>query len=188
VNDVDRLARPASLRPPPEVAPVRPIPSLPLGTVLALVGGLSLLAAYTMPWLAVRIGNQGILLSGDSLTQQLSNVTDLRQLLPGSSGNPLEAQALRALILLVPVSGGVAAVLALLEGWLGRRRWLSGLLIVSGLLPLVGLLGGLNVLPPMASREHGLWLMGLGSAAVILGPLLNDWLASRRATSRPAGQ
>jgi hypothetical protein len=181
VNELDRLAQPASLRPPPEPAPSRAIPSLPLGTVLALVGGLALVAAYTMPWLSVRMGTQGILLSGDSLSQQLGNVTDLRQLLPGASGNPLEATALRALIVLFPVSGGIAAALALLEGWLGRTRWLSALLTVSGAVPLIGLLGGLQVLPPMAAREHGLWLMGLGSLAVILGPLLNSWLASRRA-------
>lgn len=137
------------------------------------------MAAYTMPWISVRMGNQGILLSGDSLSQQLSNVTDLRQLLPGASGNPLEATALRALILLFPVCGGIAAALALLSGWVGRARWLSALLIISGLIPFLGLLGGLQVLPPMAAREHGIWLMGAGSLAVILGPLLNGWLARR---------
>jgi hypothetical protein len=156
------------------------IPSLPIGTVLSLVGGLALLAAFTMPWLGIQVGAQGALLSGEVLGRLLGGTTDLRQFIPGSSGNPLEAQALRALIFLFPVSGGIAAVLALLEGWLGRRGWLTVLLVLSGLIPLIGVLGGLTFLPPNASRQHGLWVIGAGSVAVMLGPLLNGMLARRK--------
>ncbi|MCC7367414.1 MAG: hypothetical protein IT306_03265 [Chloroflexi bacterium] len=159
------------------------IPSLPVGTVLSLIGGLALLAAFTMPWLGIQVGAQGALLSGDVLGRLLGSTTDLRQFIPGSSGNPLEAQALRALIYLFPTSGGIAALLALLEGWLGRRGWLTTLIVVSGVVPLIGLLGGLGFLPPTASRQHGLWVIGLGSAAVMLGPLLNGLLSRRAAAS-----
>ena len=155
------------------------IPSLPLGTVLSLIGGLALIAAFTMPWLGIQVGAQGALLAGDTLARILGGNTDLRQFIPGSSGNPLEAQALRALIYLFPVSGGIAAALALLEGWLGRRGWLVVLLVLSGLIPLIGVLGGLTLLPPTASRQHGLWVIGAGSLAVMLGPLLNGMLTRR---------
>ena len=155
------------------------IPSLPIGTVLSLVGGLALLAAFTMPWLGIQVGTQGALLSGDVLGRLLGGTADLRQFIPGSSGNPLEAQALRALIFLFPASGGIAALLALLEGWLGRRSWLSVLIVLSGLIPLIGVLGGLSFLPPNASRQHGLWVIGAGSVAVMLGPVLNGMLTRR---------
>lgn len=155
------------------------VPSLPVGSVLALIGGLALIAAFWMPWLGIQMGAQGVLLSGDVLGRLLGGTTDLRQFIPGSSGNPAEAQALRALIFLFPVSGAVAVVLALLEGWLGRRRWLAVLIVLAGLVPLIGLLVGLTRLPPTASRELGLWLIGAGSAAVVLGPILNAMLARR---------
>jgi hypothetical protein len=155
------------------------LPSLPVGTVLALIGGLTLVAAFWMPWLGIQFGAQGALLSGDVLGRLLGSSTDLRQFIPGSSGNPLEAQALRALIFLFPTAGALAVVLAILDGWLGRSRPLAILLIVVGLVPLIGLLVGLTRLPPNASRELGLWLNGIGSAAVVLGPLLNHLLARR---------
>ena len=161
------------------------LPGLPLGTVLALVGGLALVAAFWMPWLGIQVGAQGALLSGNVLGRLLSGTTDLRQFIPGSSGNPLEAQALRALIYLFPVCGALAAALALLEGWLGPRTVLSALLVVAGLVPLVGLLGGLAFLPPNASREIGLWLIGISSIAVALGPLVNVLLARRQQLTPP---
>lgn len=163
----------------PQVDAPATVPSLPVGTVLSLVGGLALLAAFTMPWLGIQVGTQGALLAGDTLARVLSSNTDLRQFIPGSSGNPMEAQALRALIYLFPVSGGIAAALALLEGWLGRQRWLAVLLVLAGLIPLIGVLGGLTFLPPNASRQHGLWVIGAGSVAVMLGPLVNGMLARR---------
>ena len=164
-------------------APIRDagaLTGLPLGTVLALVGGLALVAAFWMPWLGIQVGTQGALLSGHVLGRLLSGTSDLRQFVPGSSGNPLEAQALRALVYLFPVCGALAAVLALLEGWLGRRRLLTALLVVVGLVPLIGVLGGLSFLPPTSSREVGLWLIGAGSAAVVLGPLVNAILGRRQ--------
>jgi hypothetical protein len=156
------------------------LPGLPLGTVLALVGGLALVAAFWMPRLGIQAGGPGVLLSGNVLGGILGRTTDLRQFIPGSSGNPLEAQGLRALIYLFPVCGVLAATLALLDGWLGGRRLLAGLLVVAGLVPLAGVLGGLAFLPPNASREIGLWLIGVGSAAVALGPVVNAMLARRR--------
>jgi hypothetical protein len=156
------------------------LPSLPVGTVLALIGGLALIAAFWMPWLGIQFGAQGALLSGDVLGRLLGNTSDLRQFIPGSSGNPLEAQALRALIFLFPTAGALAVVLALLEGSLGRRRLLAGLIVVVGLVPLIGLLVGLTRLPPNASRELGLWLNGVGSAVVVLGPVVNELLARRQ--------
>jgi hypothetical protein len=157
------------------------LPGLPAGTVLSLVGGLALIAAFWMPWLGIQVGTQGALLSGDVLGRLLSGTSDLRQFIPGSSGNPLEAQALRALIYLFPTAGVLAVLLALLEGALGRRRPLTIALVVVGLVPLIGLLVGLTRLPPNASREIGLWLNGLGSLAVVLGPLVNALLARRLA-------
>ena len=162
------------------VGAARALPGLPFGTVLALVGGLALAAAFWMPWLGIQVGNQGALLSGHVLGRLLASTSDLRQFVPGSSGDPLEARALLALVYLFPAAGGLAAVLALLEGWLGRRRWLTVLLVASGLVPLVGLVVGLTRLPPTASREVGLWLIGIGSAAIVLGPLANALLARRR--------
>src|ERR687889_621670 len=101
------------------------LPSLPVGSVLSLIGGLALVAAFWMPWLGIQVGAQGALLSGEVLGRLLGSTSDLRQFMPGSSGNPLEAQALRALVFLFPACGALAAALALLEGWLGSRRPLT---------------------------------------------------------------
>lgn len=161
------------------------VPSLPVGTVLTLIGGLTLIAAFWMPWLGIQFGAQGALLSGDVLGRLLGGTTDLRQFIPGSSGNPAEAQALRALIFLFPIAGALAALLAIVEGALGRRRSLAILIVIVGLVPLIGLLGGLTTLPPNASRELGLWLNGVGSAAVVLGPIVNNLLTRRAPSTRP---
>jgi len=161
---------------------------LPLGTVLALVGGLALIAAFWIPWLGIQVGTQGALLSGEVLGRLLGSTSDLRQFIPGSSGDPMEARLLRSLIFLFPVSGGLAAALALLEGWLGRRGWLAALILMSGIVPFVGLLGGLAFLPPNATRETGLWLNGVASAAIVLGPAVNLLLSRRQQlTPRAAG-
>src|SRR5215213_8973619 len=109
---------------------VAALPSLPVGTVLSLIGGLALIAAFWMPWLGIQFGAQGALLSGDVLGRLLGGTSDLRQFIPGSSGNPMEAQALRALIYLFPTAGALAALLALVEGSLGRRRPLAILIVV----------------------------------------------------------
>ncbi|MGE3912642.1 MAG: hypothetical protein AB7K36_25000 [Chloroflexota bacterium] len=180
MSDSFRGGEPRPFRAAPESEQAAALPGLPYGTVLALVGGLALVAAFTMPWLGIQYGSQGVLLSGDVLGRMLGGTTDLRQFIPGSSGNPLEAQALRGLIYLFPVSGGLAAALALLEGWLGRRVWLTALVVLAGLVPLLGLLGGLSFLPPNASRQQGLWVIGLGSVAIMLGPVVNNLLSRRQ--------
>ena len=62
---------------------------------------------------------------------------------------------------------------------------LTALLVVVGLVPLTGLLVGLTRLPPNSSREVGLWLIGVGSAAIVLGPLVNALLARRQQLTSP---
>jgi hypothetical protein len=168
-------------------APERPRdagPSLPLGAVLALVGGLALVAAFWMPWFGTQVGGQGILLSGEVLGRLLSSTDDLRRFMPGSSGSPWEARGLRALVYFFPVCGALAAVLALLTGWL-RRRWLTLAVVTAGVVPLVALLVGMTRLPPGSSREVGLWLIGAGSLAIALGPLANRLLAPGDTADRP---
>ena len=147
---------------------------------MALVGGLAMLAAFWMPWFGTNVGGQGILLSGDVLGRILSGTDDLRRLMPGSSGSPWEARGLRALVYAFPVCGAVAAALALASGQV-RRRWLPLAIIAAGVVPLVALLVGMTRLPPGSSREVGLWLIGAGSIAVALGPLLAAMLARRAA-------
>ena len=81
---------------------------VPLARVVALVGRLALIAAY-YAW----FGSQGIILTGAFLDQLLGSTTDLRRLLPGAAGGPLEVQLLRALVDLFPLAGGLAASLSL---------------------------------------------------------------------------
>ncbi len=167
-------------------APDRPRdvgPSLPLGAVLALVGGLALAAAFWMPWFGTQVSGQGILLSGEALGRLLSSTDDLRRFIPGSSGSPWEARGLRALVYFFPVCGGAAAVLALLPSRVGGR-WLALVLVVAGVVPLVALLIGMTRLPPGSTREVGLWLIGAGSLAIALGPVTNRLLARSPLPSR----
>src|SRR5215210_4898959 len=122
---------------------------LPLGRVLALIGGLALLAAYLMPWFGVSLGGQGIVLSGEFLGRFLGSATDLRRFMPGASGDPNEVLALRALVGLFPASG-LLAVLLVLAGQIGARwrRATDVALLVVGLVPLIAVLLGLSRLPP----------------------------------------
>jgi hypothetical protein len=147
-----------------------------LTCVLALVGGLGLVAAYWMPW----FGTQGLLLSGAFLNDFLSSTPDLRRVMPGTSGSPQEAQQLRALVLLFPLFGLLGAVLALVAGLrapaAGPRVWGTGLVILGGV-PLVALLIGLGRLPPGSTFEAGLWTIGLGAACVCVGGVL-EWVRS----------
>src|SRR6266699_2434023 len=129
-------------------------PCLSLPRVLALIGGVLLVSAFFMPWFS----SQGLLLSGQFLHQFLSNPGDLRRFLPGSNGNPVESQLLRALVDLFPACGAVAVVAALAGGLM--RTWhrpANVLLGVSGLLPLLGWAAGITRLPPGANPEIGLW-------------------------------
>jgi hypothetical protein len=143
---------------------------MPLARVVALFGGLALVAAYFMPW----FGSQGVILTGAFLDQLLGSTTDLRRLLPGSAGGPLEVQLLRALVDFFPVAGGLAALTSVLL-WL-RPAWRvpgNVLLGACGALTLVALFGGGSRLPPGATWEVGLWLIGAGSLAVLAGVVLD---------------
>lgn len=139
---------------------------LPLSRVLALLGGFALLAAFFMPW----FNTQNLLLSGQFLHNFLGNPGDLRRFLPGSSGSPAEAQLLRALVDLFPTCGGLAMVAALLGGL--RAAWRNPadlVLAITGAVPLVGWGLGITRLPSGANPEIGLWLIVVGSVAVLLG-------------------
>ena len=151
-------------------------PGLPIGSVVSLVGGLALVAAFFMPWFAI----QGLLLSGDFLARFLGNPSQLRQFAPQLAGNPSELQLLRGVVYLFPIAGLVAAPLALLGGLLPRRSlWLDLALGASGLIPLVALLGGVTRLPPGSALEVGMWTLGVGAAAIAAGPWLDRALTRR---------
>jgi hypothetical protein len=153
---------------------------LSLPRVLALAGGLGLLGAFFMPWFST----QNLLLSGQFLHQFLANPGDLRRFLPGSSGNPEESQLLRALVDLFPVCGALA-VLATLAGGLAARaqRPANVVLGLSGVLPLLAWAIGISRLPPGANPEVGLWLICLGSLAVLIGLGLAVYSEARLAPS-----
>jgi len=141
-------------------------PSVPLSRVLALIGGLTLVAAFFMPWFA----SQGLLLSGQFLHTFLTNASpaDLRRFLPASS--PTEVQLLRVLVDLFPICGAVAAVAALVGSLYPPSRLLLNIVLgVSGLVPLLAWAGGVTRLPPGSTPEIGLWLIAAGSVAVLVG-------------------
>jgi hypothetical protein len=140
--------------------------SMPIGRVVGLVGGLALVAAYFMPW----FGSQGVILTGAFLDQLLGSTSDLRRLLPGAAGGPLEVQLLRALVDFFPLAGGLAAVVSL--GVSLQRRWrLAANVVIGacGALALIALAGGVSRLPPGATWEVGLWLIGAGALAILAG-------------------
>jgi len=139
---------------------------MPIPRVVTMIGGLALVAAYFMPW----FGSQGIILTGAFLDQLLGSTNDLRRLLPGSAGGPLEVQLLRALVDLFPIAGGLATILTLVL-WLRPAFRLAGniLLGACGSLALVALVGGVSRLPPGATWEVGLWLIGAGGLAILAG-------------------
>src|SRR5712691_3181061 len=127
-------------------------PYLSLARVLALIGGVLLVAAFFMPWFS----SQGLLLSGQFLHQFLSNPGDLRRYLPGSSGSPGEAQLLRALVDLFPACGAVAFLAALAGGlWRSWRLGTNVALALAGGVPLAGWAVGITRLPHGASPEIG---------------------------------
>jgi hypothetical protein len=152
---------------------------LSLPRVLALAGGLGLVGAFFMPWFST----QNLLLSGQFLNQFLANPGDLRRFLPGSSGSPLESQLLRALVDLFPACGAVA-VAAALAGGLTRtwHRLANVLLGLSGGLPLAGWAAGITRLPPGANPEVGLWLICVGSLAVLVGLAMATYAEARPAS------
>jgi hypothetical protein len=129
-----------------------------------------------MPWFS----SQGLLLSGSFLARFLGSPGDVQRFMPALGGHPSEVQLLRGLVYLFPICGTTAMVLALLHGfWLAGSRLLAIVLSISGLVPLVALAIGLNRLPPGAANEIGVWLLGLGAAAVLVGPALNGLLGRR---------
>lgn len=139
---------------------------LTLSRVLALIGGLALIAAFFMPWFS----SQGLLLSGQFLHTFLSSAApaDLRRFLPNSS--PSEVQLLRLLVDLFPVCGTVAAAAALVGGLAKTGvRVANGVLAVSGVVPLAAWAIGVTRLPPGANPEIGLTLIAVGSIAVLVG-------------------
>jgi hypothetical protein len=139
---------------------------VPIPRVVSLIGGLALVAAYFMPW----FGTQGLILTGVFLDQLLGSTTDLRRLVPGSAGGPLEVQLLRALVDFFPVAGGLATILTLLLSVQPVWRLAGNILLgACGLLALVALAGGVSRLPPGATWEVGLWLLGMGGLAILAG-------------------
>jgi hypothetical protein len=155
---------------------------LSLPRVLALVGGLVLLAAFFMPWFST----QGLLLSGQFLHLFLSNPTDMRRFMPGASGSPAEAQLLRALVDFFPASGALAALAALIGGLShGWHRTTNVVQALGGIAPFAGWAIGVTRLPPGATPEIGLWLIPLGSLAILAGLALDlTWSRARQRLSR----
>jgi hypothetical protein len=146
---------------------------LPLGRVIALVGGVALLAAYAMPWFGVAVGGQGVLLSGQFLGRFLSGTTDLSRVLPGAAGGPTEVRLLLALVYLFPACGALATLVAAGTALRARRARWNAVLALVGVVPLAALAVGLTRLPPGASPELGLWVIGAGGLAVVLGAALD---------------
>jgi hypothetical protein len=150
------------------------LPGIPIGSVLALIGGLALVTAYFMPWFSA----QGLLLSGSFLARFLGTPADVQRFMPALAGNPRELQLLRALIYLFPISGAVATCLAIIHGlWPGRPIWVTVLLTASGAIPLAALLIGLSRLPPGATAEVGLWQLGIGCVLIVGGVALSRFLS-----------
>ncbi len=148
-------------------------PSLPLSRVLALIGGLALVAAFFMPWFA----SQGLLLSGQFLNDFLASATpaDLQRFMPGTS--PAQARLLRGLVDLFPVCGLAAALASLLLSATASaprvRLPLRVILLLSGSAPAVAWLVGVSQLPPGATLQVGLWLIASAALAIALGAALD---------------
>jgi hypothetical protein len=149
---------------------------VPVPRLVTLVGSLALVAAFFMPW----FGSQGLILTGAFLDRLLGTTTDLRRLLPGAAGGLLEVQLLRALVDLFPVAGGLAAILTLLAVVRPAWRVPTNILVAAcGALALVALAGGILRLPPDATWEVGLWLIGAGALAILAGVGLDAFGVSR---------
>jgi hypothetical protein len=149
---------------------------LSLPRVLALVGGVSLLMAFWMPWFS----SQGLLLSGQFLHSFLSsaNPNELRQFLPTSG--PGEVQLLRGLVDVFPACGVMAAGAALLGGVFATgRRVGNSVLGAAGVVPLAGWAVGITRLPPGSNPEIGLWLIAVASLAILLGLALDVYTPYR---------
>jgi hypothetical protein len=157
-------------------------PSLPLSRVLALVGGLALLAAFFMPWFA----SGGLLLSGQFLHTFLATASaaDIQRFVPGTT--PTEQLLLGFLVELFPACGTIATALCLAGlANLGRARpVVDAFLALTGLIALVAWAGGVTRLPPDARWEIGLWLMVVAALAIVAGAALELAAYRRRTESR----
>ena len=150
---------------------------LTIGQALSLIGALTMISAFAMPWFGVRMGNQGIVLSGQFLARFLEGTSDLRQYMPGSTGDPSEAWMLRGLVLFFPSFGAFTAILV---GASILRPFSTALAIIvslAGVFPLVVLGIGITRLPSNSSVEIGLWSIGVGATAVLLGVPLHARLS-----------
>jgi hypothetical protein len=152
-------------------------PSLRLTRIVALVGGLGLIAAFFMPWFA----SQGLLLSGEFLHTFLSTSSpaDIQRFVPGTT--PAEQQLLRLLVDLFPAAGVLAALLSLAGAAAPRpaTSMLDALLALSGLVALAAWAAGVPRLPQGARWEIGLWLIAVSALAVLSGAAL-ELAAARR--------
>ena len=165
-----------------------PVPAargtIAVGRVLALVGGLAIVAAFFMPWFEV----QRLIMTGQFLNDFLAGTTDLRQFLPGFTSGPGQVAQLRALVLLFPVCGALATLMAVLGATLPRaRRPIDAVLVLAGLVALAALAAGLTQLPAGARVHVGLWLIGAGGAAILLGVALERVLTRPPDPPRTAG-
>jgi hypothetical protein len=150
-------------------------PCVPLGGVLTVMGGLGAIAAYFMPW----FGSQGALFTGALLYGFLGNAALLRQFMPGLGA--AQAQQLRALVLLFPIAGGLISLLTLVA--LARPgRVVEALIALVAVVMLVALLGGTSQLPPGASYEIGLDVIGVASLVALFGA----WLLRRHRAAQHA--
>jgi hypothetical protein len=146
---------------------------LPLGSVLALIGGLTMLLAYYTPWFGLSSAQGTMVLPGDFLNRFLNSPGSQREL-QFVGIDPGLAPLLRPLVLFFPACGALAALAALALGLLPHlRRTLQIVLGVLGLAPLLALLAGLSQLPPGSTLEIGLRLIGAGAVAVLAGVLLD---------------
>src|SRR5215472_4716154 len=117
-----------------------------------------------MAWFA----SQGLLLSGQFLNDFLSAASpaDLQRFVPGTS--PAEAQRLRLLVDLFPAFGALAVIVCLVL-IVQQQTALKLLLAASGVVPLVAWAIGITRLPPGSTPQIGLWLIAIGSLAVVVG-------------------
>jgi len=149
--------------------------TLSLSRVLALVGGLGLVAAFFMPWFS----SQGLLLSGQFLHNFLGNAAaaDLRRFLPTSTAT--EVQLLRLLVDLFPMAGALAAVAALSGGLASAARTPSNVVLAAaGSVTLAAWALGVTRLPPGANAETGLYVIAAGGFAILAGTLV-EFLSPR---------
>jgi hypothetical protein len=83
---------------------------------------------------------------------------------------------------LFPVCGLIGAVAGLAGAFIHRGRVIANVAwAFSGLVPLGAWAVGIRQLPPGANLEVGLWLIGGGSLAVVVGGALELWTSRSNA-------